>query len=110
MERDAILALDRRYVWRPYTSSIDHETGDDLVVAGAEGCFLIDEDGRRLLDGTSSWWTSNLGYGHPRLSAALKGQVDTLAHVAMAGATHRRAAELAEALVARAPKGDRKLA
>lgn len=110
VNRAQILDLDRRYVWRPYTSSEDHEGGDDLVVVHAEGAHLVDADGRRLLDATSSWWTCNLGYGHPRLVAAVERQVRTLAHVALAGATHRPAAELAERLVAAAPKGDRRLA
>ncbi len=109
VNRAQILSFDRRYVWRPYTSSEDHERGDDLVVVGAEGAHLLDADGRRFLDATSSWWTCNLGYGHPRLVAALERQARSLAHVAMAGATHRPAAELAERLVAAAPKGDRRL-
>lgn len=109
VDRSSVLALDRRHVWRPYTSSEDHERGEDLVVVGAEGAHLIDADGRRFLDATSSWWTCNLGYGHPRLVAALERQARVLAHVAMAGATHRPAAMLAERLVATAPQGDRRL-
>ena len=107
MDRDRILELDRQFVWRPYTSSEDHQTRDDLVLVGAEGARLIDADGTRYLDATSSWWTCNLGYQHPRLIAALVKQAKQLAHVAMAGATHAQAALLAHRLVELAPEGPR---
>lgn len=109
-ERDRVLALDRAYVWRPFTSLERHATGDDLVLVGAEGPFVFDADGRRYFDATGAWWCQVLGYAHPRLVAALKAQADTLPHVALAAATHAPAAELAAKLVKCAPQGDRRLA
>jgi adenosylmethionine-8-amino-7-oxononanoate aminotransferase len=100
-----VVALDRRHVWRPYTSSEDHEGVDPFVIVEAEGCWLVDADGRRYLDGNSSWWTASLGHRHPRLVAALKRQADQLLHCSMAGTTHEPAARLAEELVATAPPG-----
>ncbi len=108
-KRAALVALDRAHVWHPYTASEDHEELDPIVVSGAEGAYLVDVDGRRYLDATSSWWCAALGYGHPRLLAAAKGQLDRFAHVALAGTTHAPAAELARELVAVAPRGDRAL-
>ncbi|MCB9603269.1 MAG: adenosylmethionine--8-amino-7-oxononanoate transaminase [Sandaracinus sp.] len=109
-DRDRVLTLDRAHVWRPFTSLERHAEGDDLVIAGAEGAFVIDADGRRYFDATGAWWCQVLGYAHPRLVGALKAQADALPHVALAAATHAPAAELAAKLVAAAPKGDRMLA
>ncbi|MCB9635789.1 MAG: adenosylmethionine--8-amino-7-oxononanoate transaminase [Sandaracinus sp.] len=108
-DRDRVLSLDRAHVWRPFTSLERHAEGDDLVITGAEGAFVIDADGRRYFDATGAWWCQVLGYAHPRLVGALKAQADALPHVALAAATHAPAAELAEKLVAAAPKGDRVL-
>jgi adenosylmethionine-8-amino-7-oxononanoate aminotransferase len=62
-------------------------------------------DGRRYIDGNSSWWVAGLGHGHPRLVAAMKRQAETLVHCALAGIAHEQAAALAEELVAIAPGG-----
>lgn len=103
--RDRIVDIDRRHVWRPYTSSEDHESRDPFVIVGAEGPWLRDADGRRYLDGNASWWTCNVGHRHPRLCAAIARQAESLLHCSMAGTTHEQAALLAEELVEVAPEG-----
>ncbi len=104
-DRETLVALDRKYVWRPYTSSEDHEGQDPIVVVGAEGAHLIDADGRRYLDGSGSWWCNSLGHGHPRIKQAIARQLETFAHCSLAGITHEPAARLAEELIATAPEG-----
>jgi adenosylmethionine---8-amino-7-oxononanoate aminotransferase len=105
-DRDRIVALDKRRVWHPYTSMDEYaKNTDPIVVESAEGVRLRDADGHSYLDANASWWVSVLGHNHPRLVAALKRQADTLCHTALAGITHRPAAELAEALCAVAPDG-----
>jgi adenosylmethionine-8-amino-7-oxononanoate aminotransferase len=104
MERRAIVELDRRHVWHPYTDVDDWETrADPLVIARASGVRLYDVDGRAYLDGNASWWTAGLGHAHPRLLAVLERQARELAHVALGGITHEPAAALAAELVAIAP-------
>lgn len=104
MDRARIVALDKRRVWHPYTAMGDYlERVDPLVVVRAAGVRLHDADGRSYLDANSSWWTAALGHGHPRLVAALERQARTFPHVSLAGVAHAPAAELAEALCARAP-------
>ena len=99
----SLLERDRRHLWHPYTQ---HALEDPpLAVARARGSWLELEDGRRLLDGISSWWTCLHGHGHPRLVAALREQAERLDHVLFAGATHEPAVRLAEALRAVAPPG-----
>ena len=105
VDRDAIVAADRRHVWHPYTSVETQEQEDPLVIVRAEGSWLVDADGRRYIDAGGSWWCSLLGHGHPRLRAAVTQQADTLMHCALARTTHEPAARLAEELCEAAPHG-----
>jgi adenosylmethionine-8-amino-7-oxononanoate aminotransferase len=105
MERAAIVRLDKAHVWHPYTPMDAWKDVDPIVVARAEGPWLEDIDGRRYIDGNSSWWVAALGHGHPRLLRALEDQARTLAHCSLGGITHEPAVRLAEELVALAPRG-----
>ncbi len=99
-----LAARDLAVVWHPCTQMHDHETLPMVPIARAEGAWLYGHDGRRYLDAVSSWWTCLLGHRHPRIVDALKDQLDRLDHVMLAGFTHEPAIELAEALVAIAPR------
>jgi len=99
-----LAARDLAVVWHPCTQMHDHETLPMVPIARAEGAWLYGHDGRRYLDAVSSWWTCLLGHRHPRIVEALKDQLDRLDHVMLAGFTHEPAIELAEALVAIAPR------
>ncbi len=104
--RQAIVEKDKRYVWHPYTQMQKYiESGQPLVIERAQGSRLVDMDGRRIIDGNASWWTSLLGHNHPRLVRALSAQAEKLCHTSLAGVTHPPAVDFAEALVARAPQG-----
>lgn len=105
LTRADIVALERRHIWPPYTSSERHESVDPLVIVGGEGPWIVDADGRRLLDGNASWWAVTLGHQHPRLRAALVRQAEALMHVAAGGITHAPVALLARELTAVAPPG-----
>jgi len=76
-----------------------------MPIVRGEGAWLIDADGRRYLDGISSWWTNLFGHANPRIAAALAAQAHTLEHVIFAGFTHEPAIELAEELVRISPPG-----
>jgi adenosylmethionine---8-amino-7-oxononanoate aminotransferase len=83
MDRDAIVRLDKRHVWHPYTPMDEWiERGDPIVVARAKGAWLEEADGRRYIDGNSSWWVAALGHGHPRLLRVLAEQSQALVHCA----------------------------
>jgi adenosylmethionine-8-amino-7-oxononanoate aminotransferase len=105
LTRPQVVELARRHVWPPYTSPERHDTHDPLVIVEAEGAWLIDADGRRYLDGISSWWTCTLGHRHPRLLAALAAQAAKLEHVGAGGVTHPTVAALAAELCEAAPAG-----
>ncbi len=103
--KNKLRAVDRERIWRPYTAVEDHARREMLVVAGAEGPWLIDDQGRRVLDGSGSWWCSNLGHGHPRLRRALVEQAERLMHCSFGDTLHESAVLLAQELVEVAPKG-----
>ena len=90
-------------VWHPCTQMKQHERTPLVPIARAEGAYLYDFDGRRYLDGVSSWWVNLFGHSHPAIAAAIADQAGTLDHVMLAGFTHAPAIELAERLKAVAP-------
>lgn len=105
LTRADVIALERRHVWPPYTSSERHEGTDPLVIVSGDGPWIEDASGRRVLDGNASWWAVTLGHQHPRLRAALARQAETLMHVAAGGVTHAPVALLAKELCEVAPPG-----
>jgi adenosylmethionine-8-amino-7-oxononanoate aminotransferase len=76
-----------------------------LPIARAQGVYLYAEDGRKILDGISSWWVNIHGHSHPKLNEALASQARELEHVLFAGCTHRPAVDLAERLLELLPRG-----
>jgi adenosylmethionine---8-amino-7-oxononanoate aminotransferase len=103
--KDELLALDRAHVWHPCTQQKDHEELPPIPIVRGEGSHLIDIDGRRYIDGVSSWWVNLFGHNHPRLNRALSEQAGRVAHHIFAGFTHQPAVELAARLCAKAPAG-----
>ncbi|UJR86199.1 Hypothetical protein I5071_82810 [Sandaracinus amylolyticus] len=105
LSREDVIALERRHVWPPYTSSEKHEQQEPLVIVRGEGAWIVDADERRYLDGVSSWWTCTLGHDPPRLRRVLREQAEQLIHVAAGGITHAPIALLAKELTEVAPAG-----
>jgi len=99
----SLVDRDRAVLWHPYTQMLTAPA--PLPVTRAEGVWLYTEDGRRILDGISSWWVNIHGHSHPKLNAALAAQARELEHVVFAGCTHRPAVELAERLIEILPAG-----
>src|SRR5262249_42196330 len=89
----------------PFTQMADWLGEEPLVIARAEGCWLYDTDGRRYLDGVSSLWCNVHGHCHPALDAALREQLDRVAHAPLLGLGSVPAIELAHALAAVVPPG-----
>lgn len=96
---------DLAVLWHPCTQMREHPDALPLLpVARGDGAWLIGHDGRRTLDGVSSWWTNLHGHAEPRIAEAIARQARTLEQVILAGFSHAPAVELAERLLAVAPR------
>lgn len=89
--------FDQHHLWHPYTSMTDPIP--TFPVVAASGVELELADGRKLIDGMSSWWAAIHGYNVPELNAAMRSQIDTMPHVMFGGLSHEPAAELGRRLV-----------
>ena len=97
--------LDHEHLWHPFTQQQGWAEEEPLLIERAEGSHLIDVDGRRYIDGTSSLWCNVHGHRHPAIDRAVREQLERVAHSTMLGLSHPGAAELAARLVAIAPAG-----
>src|SRR5690606_26886704 len=108
---------DLAVLWHPCTQMREHlapdgaAPGDDagpalplVPIERGEGAWLVGRDGRRYLDAVSSWWTNLFGHAEPRIAAAIAAQAGSLEQVILAGFSHAPAVELAEKLLAIAPR------
>ncbi len=100
--QDRLLERSLAAVWHPCTQMKHHGDGNLplLPVARGEGAWLYGTDGRRFLDGISSWWVNLFGHCNPRINAAIRDQLERLEHVMLAGFTHEPVVALSERLAA----------
>lgn len=82
---------DTKYIWHPFTQM--KTVQQILPVVKADGIYLFTEDGRKIIDGVSSWWTNLHGHSHHYLAKAVSEQFNTLEHVIFAGFPHPKAIE-----------------
>ncbi len=90
-------------IWHPFTQeALDPPP---LRISRAQGAYLYTDDGRRLIDGISSWWVNIHGHGHPAIVSAIAEQAAKLDHVLLAGFTHDAVEELCVRLRKVLPRG-----
>lgn len=88
-------------IWHPFTQ---HGLGEPIpLVTHARGAALHTADGRRVIDGISSWWVTTHGHCHPRIMAAIRAQTERLDQLIFAGWTHEPAEQVAAGLVKMMP-------
>jgi len=90
-----------RHVWLPYVQMKTMRR--PLAVTRTEGCRIVLNDGRELIDGVASWWTACHGYNHPHIRAAIERQLSVMPHVMLGGLAHEQAYTLARRLAALMP-------
>ncbi len=98
---EKLIEADKRFVWHPFTDMRDwcapeHEP---LVLVEGQGAVLRDSRGHEYIDGNSSIWTNIHGHNHPHINAAIRRQLDRVAHTSFLGFTNPVAIELAQAIV-----------
>ncbi|MBN2580441.1 MAG: aspartate aminotransferase family protein [Pirellulales bacterium] len=87
---------DRSHVWHAFTQMAEYEP---LLLERGEGCYVEDLAGRRYLDGVSSLWCNLHGHRHPKIDAAIRRQLDQVAHVTNLGSSNSTTIRLAKRLV-----------
>jgi adenosylmethionine-8-amino-7-oxononanoate aminotransferase len=97
---------DRARVWHGFTQMASFADSRPIMVERAEGRELFDVEGRRYLDAISSLWVTTLGHRVPELDAALRDQLERVAHSTLLGNGSKAVVELAEALAAVVPVDD----
>ncbi len=93
-DRAQLDAWDRRHAWHPFTQTAEVALYPPLHIQNGEGPWLFDVDGRRYLDGNSSLWTNVHGHRDADLDAALRAQIEQVAHATWLGLSHPLAATL----------------
>jgi adenosylmethionine-8-amino-7-oxononanoate aminotransferase len=105
-ETERLAAEDQSYLWHPFTpmgswSAPDHEP---VILVRGEGAIVWDSRGREYVDGNASIWTNIHGHNHPRINAAIREQLDQVAHTSFLGTTNPPAIELAREIVQLFPR------
>jgi putrescine---pyruvate transaminase len=99
-------ALDRAHHLHPFTDTALLNREGVRVITKAEGVYLWDSEGRRLIDGMAGLWCVNLGYGRKELAEAAYRQMLELPYYNTFFKTATPpSVELSKVLVDLAPEG-----
>lgn len=93
-----LLERDLQHVWHPCAQMKDYELFKPLDIVSARGCYLETREGKKIIDGTASWWCKSLGHHHPRLKQGMLLQLEKFEHVMLAHTTNEAIVALSEKL------------
>lgn len=97
---------DKQYIWHPF----DQQKGAEIIpIIKGKSEFVFDEQGKKYIDGFSSWWVNIHGHSHPYIAKKIYDQALELEHIAFGGFTHLQAVKLAERLIHLLPKNIEKV-
>ena len=97
---------DRRFLWHPFTQMASWmEEEPPLVIEKGKGCWLVDSEGRRYIDGVSSLWCNVHGHRVKAIDRAVRKQLSRISHSTLLGLASPPSIALAKMLVEKAPKG-----
>jgi adenosylmethionine-8-amino-7-oxononanoate aminotransferase len=99
---DQLKLWDSEHVWHAFTQMANYEP---LVIDSASGCVLTDMQGNTYIDAVSSLWCNVHGHQHPVINAAIRKQLDQVAHVTSLGMSNPTTIQLAKRLVDVTPAG-----
>jgi adenosylmethionine-8-amino-7-oxononanoate aminotransferase len=87
------------YYWHPMAHPGEMARGKPIRIVKGDGCYVIDDEGRRLVDGVAGLWNVNVGHNRREVKDAIVAQLDELEYFQLfAGASHPRAEELSRVL------------
>jgi adenosylmethionine-8-amino-7-oxononanoate aminotransferase len=96
---------DRHYIWHPFTQMKEWMAEEPVIIESGEGAIVRDIDGNEYIDANSSIWTNLHGHRHPKITQAIRNQLDRIAHSSFLGQSNVPAIELAGKLIEVAPRG-----
>ncbi len=100
-----LIKRDKDFLWHPFTQMRDWLKDQPLIIEEAKGSYLKDTHGRWYLDGVSSLWVNVHGHRKKEIDAAIKRQLNKLAHSTLLGLGNVPSIELAGELIKIAPQG-----
>jgi adenosylmethionine-8-amino-7-oxononanoate aminotransferase len=102
---DKLKQIDHAHLWHPFTQMQEWMAEDPVIISRADGHYLVDDTGRKYLDGVSSLWCNVHGHRKKELDDAIKEQIDRFSHSTFLGLSHVPGIQLAQKLIDIAPKG-----
>jgi adenosylmethionine-8-amino-7-oxononanoate transaminase len=93
-------AIDTATLWHPFTQMSAYAEEGAPIIERGDGVYLFDTEGRRYYDGVSSLWCNVHGHRHPVVDAAIRAQLDRIAHSTLLGLGSVSSIELADELAA----------
>ncbi|MGA2915774.1 MAG: adenosylmethionine--8-amino-7-oxononanoate transaminase [Sedimentisphaerales bacterium] len=106
---EKLINFDKEYLWHPFTQMKAWLASEPVVIESGDGFYLIDTEGRCYIDGVSSLWCNVHGHRVKKIDDAIKKQLEKIAHSTLLGLAQTKSIELAEKLIAIAPKNLKKV-
>lgn len=103
-DRQQLELWDHEHLWHPFTPMAVYTSEPPVIIERAEGCYLYDLNGNRYIDGVGSLWCNYYGHQVPELDAAIRDQLDRVAHSTLLGLSNVPAIKLARKLVEITPE------
>ena len=73
-----VTRLPGNALWHGF-ADMNAVAGRDFVLSAGDGCYVVDESGKRYLDSTAALWFCNIGHGRRELAEAAAKQMSDLA-------------------------------
>ncbi|MFH1132077.1 MAG: adenosylmethionine--8-amino-7-oxononanoate transaminase [Pseudomonadota bacterium] len=106
---ERLIELDKQFLWHPFTQMKTWLEEDVIVIERGEGCWLVDTEGNRYLDGISSLWCNLHGHKVAAIDKAIQNQLKKVAHTTLLGLSNIPSIEFAARLVQIVPPGLRRV-
>ena len=100
---DRIRDWDNAHVLHPWEAMEDHGKNMRTFAEGAKGIHVMDETGRRLIDGPGGMWCVQIGYGREEIGRAMADQARDMAYFSPYSQGNSVVAELAAKIAERTP-------